>query len=157
MPCLTRLALGLAVLLASAHAWALTESEFVQKGKRVVAIARAVGLTAAEKIFAAPGSGFVALEGPGLHVWATDANGIVIFDLSGQTTPGTDLSHWANDDGVILMESIGKVVAHAQGGLLARFKGIPHPKTNRLGAADFYCGRVAQGAIVCATYTPDAH
>jgi hypothetical protein len=145
------------MLVLTGHAWALSESEFIQKGKRVIAISRAIGLQKAERVFAQPGSGFVALEGPGLHVWATDASGVVIFDLSGQTTTGTDLRHWANDDGAVLMDAIFEVAGAPEGGLLARFKGIPHPKTNRLGAADFYCGRVAQGAIVCTTYTPDAN
>jgi hypothetical protein len=118
----------------------------------VVAIARAQGLGAAEKIFADPRNGFLDLDGPGLHVWATDAHGVVIFDLSGQTTPGTDLSHWANEDGVVLMDAIGNAVTSPDGNLIA-FRGIPHPRTNRIGTGEFWCGRVRSQALVCATVT----
>jgi hypothetical protein len=143
-------------LLVWTNAWALSEQDFVAKGKLVVALAQSRGLTAAERIFANPANGFLALEGPGLHVWATDAKGIVIFDLSGQTTPGTDLSQWRNDDGVRLMPAIETAIRSPEGGLVRRFNGIPHPKTNRLGQVDFWCGHAAGGALVCATYTPDA-
>jgi len=147
--------LAIFLLLGATKAWALTEDEFIQKGKRVVALAEGVGLSTAEKIYQDPKNGFLALDGPGLHVWAANALGVVIFDLSGQTSPGTDLSQWANEDGVRLMESISKVINSRQGGLLAHFKGIPHPRTNRLGSADFWCGRLGDGTIVCATFWPD--
>ena len=146
----------LAVLLTTSPAWALSEAEFIAKGKRVVAIAEAHGLATAEKIYADPKNGFVILDGPGLHVWATDAHGVIIFDLSGQTTPGTDLSQWTNDDGVHLMDTIAKAITSPKGNLIAHFNGIPHPITNRMGASDFWCGRLLDGAIVCASVSLDA-
>ncbi len=133
----------------------MSEQDFVATGKRAVALAQTRGLPAAEKIFADPKNGFLALDGPGLHVWATDAHGVVIFDLSGQTAPGTDLSQWQNDEGVTLMDVIEHAIKRPEGAFIRRFKGIPHPRTNRLGQADFWCGRLADGSIVCATFTPD--
>jgi hypothetical protein len=153
---MARYVIAVALLLAATRAWALSEADFIAKGKRAVAIAQAQGLVVAQRIFENPKNGFVALDGPGLHEWATDAHGVVIFDLSGQTTPGTDVSHWTNDDGVDLMDAISHAITSPQGGLLAHFKGVPHPKTNRMSEADFWCGRLSDGATICATYTPGA-
>lgn len=142
--------------MVATDAGALSLREFVAKGRRVVAIAQAQGLGAAEKIYEDPRNGFLELNDAGLHVWATDAHGVVIFDLSGQTTPGTDLSHWTNEDGLVLMDVIGKTVTRPEGNLLAGFRGVPHPITNRIGVVDFWCGRLRNQALVCATFTPSA-
>lgn len=146
----------LAVLRTTSHAWALSEAKFIAKGKRVVAIAEAHGLAAAEKIYADPKNGFVILDGPGLHVWAADAHGVIIFDLSGQTTPGTDLIQWTNDDGVHLMDTIAKAITSPKGNLISHLTGIPHPITNRMGASGFWCGRLLDSAIACARVSLDA-
>jgi hypothetical protein len=151
-----KLLLAVCLCVGAVPAWALPLDQFVAKGKQVVALARAKGLTAAEKIFSDPKNGFVDLDGPGLHEWATDAHGVIVFDLSGQTTPGTDLSQWANEDGVKLMDMIGKRIDSPDGTLIARFKGVPHPKTNQVMDVDFWCGRVQDQAIICATFWPDA-
>jgi hypothetical protein len=52
------------------------------------------------------------------------------------------------------MDVIGKAVTSPEGNLIAGFRGVPHPHTNRIGAVDFWCGRVAAQALVCATFTP---
>jgi hypothetical protein len=142
------------VLVFATKAWALSEQDFVATGKRAIRLAQSLGLVAAERLFADPANGFLALEGPGLHVWATDAKGDVIFDLSGQTSPGTDLNDWVNDDGIRLMDAIRRAITAPEGGLLRRFNGVPHPRTNRLGQVDFWCGHAAAQSIVCATFTP---
>ncbi len=147
---------AMSLSLVATDAGALSLREFIVKGKRVVAIAQAQGLAAAEKIYADPRNGFVDLVGPGLHVWATDEHGVVIFDLSGQTSPGTDLSHWANEDGEVLMDAITRAVTSPAGNLIVGFRGVPHPHTNRIGAADFWCGRVRDQALVCATFWPSS-
>jgi hypothetical protein len=142
------------LLLFATRAWALSEQDFIATGKRAIRLAQSRGLMTAEKIFGDPANGFLDLKGPGLHVWATDARGIVLFDLSGQTSPGTDLNDWMNDDGVRLMDAIRNAITSPDGGLLRRFNGVPHPRTNRLGQVDFWCGHAAGQAIVCATFWP---
>jgi hypothetical protein len=140
-----------------AHGQPLTLQAFIDKGKQAVLLSRRHGLDAAERIFADPRNGYLDLDGPGLHAWATDARGVILFDLSGQTVPGTDLSKWTNSEGMALMDEIWQQARGEAGGLLARYPGMPHPRSNQIQAADFWCGRMPDRATVCLTFWPDAH
>jgi hypothetical protein len=156
-----RLAFAVSLIFAAlqvqaAPARALSLDDFVAKGRQVVAIAREHGLPDAEKVFADPKNGFLDLDGPGLHVWATDAHGVVVFDLSGQAAPGTDIDRWTNESGVVLMDLIRGKIDSPEGTLIPRFKGIPHPRTNQFLDVTFWCAAVKDQAIVCAAYWPDA-
>jgi hypothetical protein len=150
------IALGLSCAAVSASAAQLPLDTFIDKGHQVVALARQQGLAAAQRIFADPKNGFLDLDGPGLHVWATDRHGVILFDFSGQTVQGTDISKWANEEGTVLMDMIGQRIDSPAGTLIERFKGVPHPRTNQIEDVDFLCGRVEDEAIVCATFWPDA-
>lgn len=84
-------------------------------------------------------NGYVELENSGLHVFATDANGVILFDLSGQTEPGVDLSGVADMEGNETAAYIKEAANGANDGFVRTKGSWPHPTKGTMFPSDFYC------------------
>ena len=99
---------------------------------------QSMGLTEAMAHMGDPGNGMLDLAGPGLHTFGVTRNHIIVFDHSGQTDSGMDLSEFLMPDGrPITTWLVDWAESSPQGG--GGTMAFPHPATSEEGEAYFSC------------------
>lgn len=99
-------------------------------------------------------AGLVDLDNSGQHLFAVSKDAKVIFDLSGQTAPGTDmngvLDMEGNDTGAVVL-----AIAHGKdGGFYKNKTSWPHPVKGTLSPSTIYCEPLGADALCVMTWEP---
>ncbi len=142
---------GAAVLIAAlgtaGAAQALDPSDLGELRGEAVALLQEQGEEAAIGILGDPENGALELAESGLHSWGIDGDGVIIWDHSGQASPGLDVSGFEGPDGTNYAQDVVHQVKEGDGEMI--WEGFPHPTTNEVGAPNLSCAEFATDRYVC--------
>ncbi|WP_421704353.1 hypothetical protein [Aliiroseovarius sp.] len=142
----------LASLVATTAQAASVASKADVDGVRDAAFAavESMGMEAAMAHMGDPSNGMLDLAGAGLHTFAVTRNHIIVFDHSGQTDSGMDLSEFLMPDGrpiTTWLVDWAEAGPNGGGGVMD----FPHPGTSEPGEAYFTCRFLTDGdTLLCA-------
>ena len=148
--------LSLSVFVNSVAGAASMKSELLGLRDQAVALIKDKGLAEANKVMGDPNGKFLDKDpnGTGLHIWAAGANGLIVFDHSGQTVEGTDLSAYVmQPSGLPIQKDILKAIKE-NNGFVSYVDQIPHPVSNQMSTAEGACGLYDTDFFVCAMAWP---
>ncbi len=119
---------------------------------KAAAIVSANGVEKSIKMIEAAGTDLVDMKaGKGLHVWAMNEAGQILFDFSGQTKPGDDLNAFVLNDGSKLVQIVkDKLVAGNGKGVIELGPELPNPTTNNISPSRIACVALPSKDVVCA-------
>jgi len=143
-------ALALATAAASPAAAAdFKPEDLIDVRKKTLKILNNNDLDTAIEKLGNPENGALDLEGPGLHTWAFKGKGIVLWDHSGQSEEGMDLSNLTGMNGVDIIGSVKKGVRNGKD-LIKWEDELPHPTTDNVTTSYVSCDTFASEKYVCA-------
>lgn len=88
------------------------------------------------------------LDGSGLHTWGFKESGEIIWDHSGQTTPGMNISSMTTPEGGPIIEQIVTSVREDDGHVVWK-SSIPHPVTGVVRPTHLFCDQFAEARFLC--------
>lgn len=143
---------ALAVFTAPA-AGAVSPDDLVDLRTQASEILAGNDLDAAVATLGKSESGLLDLDGPGLHTWGFKESGEIIWDHSGQTTPGMDISSMTTPEGGPIIEQIVTSVREDDGHVVWE-SSIPHPTTGEVKAVHLLCDSFAKARFFCVMAWP---
>lgn len=149
------IAMGLAMSLAlmTGTANALSPDDLGDLRDKALTILDNNPLDAAITKLKDPGNGLIDLDGPGLHTWGFEAPGKILWDHSGQTEPGMDISSLTAPDGEPLVDKVMADVRNDDGRLVWE-KAVPHPVTGAVETSHLACAEFAPEKFMCVMAWP---
>jgi len=131
-----------ALVLAATAAFSATKTDVHTALDTAISTIEKMGVDAGIAYIREPKNGMHELEDTGLHIWAIDALGHIVFDNSGQTQAGMDVSVLPMlADGTGTLQAVLKMAqtyqtANVQEGVVTEF---PHPTSMEMGTAYIAC------------------
>jgi hypothetical protein len=145
--------LGIGMLGLAANAAALSPDDMDQLRDKALTILANNSLDTAIAKLEKSQTGLLNMDGPGLHTWAFKASGEVIWDHSGQTTPGMNISSLTAPDGEALVDKVKTEVRNDDGRMI--WEGVvPHPVTGEMKPAHLACASFAAKKYMCVMAWP---
>lgn len=140
-------ALGLTV--SAADAGSLKPGDLIEMRDSALDRIAREGEAAAIEALGDPANGALSLEDYGLHTWAFDDQGTIVWDHSGQAEAGMSLSGIQGINGTGFVDDVRRAVAEGEDLTLWESE-IPHPVTSQITPAYLSCGTYAESKYVCA-------
>jgi hypothetical protein len=145
------LTMCLAVMSGTANA--MSKSELGDLRNKALTILENNPMDAAITKLKEPSNGLIDLDGSGLHTWAFEAPGRILWDHSGQTQPGMDISSLTAPDGEALVKKVMADVRNDDGRMVWQ-KAVPHPVTGEVKAAHLACAEFGSAKFMCVMAWP---
>ena len=123
--------------LAAATAFAANKSDVHTALDNAIIAIEDMGVENSVAHILEPANGMHDLENSGLHIWAINTSGVIVFDNSGQTQAGMDVSTIPLlADGTYVPDAVTQIAANPQEGITTSF---PHPTSMEMGTAYVTC------------------
>jgi len=136
----------IALMLTAPTAYALTKADVHTTLDNAVKAIDTMGLDDAIPYTKDPSNGMIELDTAGLHTFAINGSGEIVFDHSDQTEPGMNVATLPFlDDGTPALAAIVQLSSTPTQGVAVNF---PHPKSAEVGNAYLACQEVAD-IFVC--------
>lgn len=142
----------LSLFALPSQAFALDRAGVDKVRTEAVRIVQEKGIEAGAKHLGDSANGMIDLKGPGLHTWSVSRQGLIKFDLSGQTSAGMDISDLRYPDGRSLIQRVFEAADKQGGSGFDDATAWPHPVTGVMSNSYMSCGTLPsdKDVAVCA-------